>query len=108
MEDFITYKVPRKKGPPLMLPPPYCRKAEKKKNEEMADAIPPLKLEVSDPSKILVLCESLTDSSTRDLEAKVNKYVSFSPKNTSLKLCSIYKCVKRKSLICNLLDICFN
>lgn len=76
MEGFTTYKVPRKKGPPLMPPPPYCRKAEKK-NADMDDEIPPLKLEVSDPSKILVLCESLTDSSTRALEAKVNKYVSF-------------------------------
>lgn len=93
MEGFITYKVPRKAAPPLMPPPLYCRKAEKR-NAEMANEIPPLKLEVSDPSKILVLCESLTDSSTRALELKVNKYVStyLIPINTFYEI--LKPCVK--------------
>lgn len=77
METFTTYKVLRKPKPPLMPPPPYCRKVDRKYAKEMAEEIPPLVLEVSDPAKILLLCESLTDSSTRDLEVKVNKYVSF-------------------------------
>lgn len=34
------------------------------------------KLEVSDPGKILQLLENLTDRTTKQLEGKINRYVS--------------------------------
>lgn len=58
-----------------MDPPPYCRKYERDM-EEKGPQMAHVKLEVSDPSNILALCESLTDVSARAIEKKINKYVS--------------------------------
>lgn len=70
-----TYKLPRKVKVNLMLPPPYCRKAEENDGTDKMEKTC-VKLELSDPSKILHLCETLTDDNTRALEVKLNKYVS--------------------------------
>lgn len=75
MDTLTTYKIPRRIKPDLLLLPPYCRRAEKDKSRDVLE-MAQLRLEVSDPSKILSLCETLTDDNTRALEVKLNKYVS--------------------------------
>lgn len=85
MESFTTYKLYRKPKQHLMDVPPYCRKFEVPGQDGRFPysgteaPSPHVKLEVSDPSTILALCESLTDSSPRAIEKKINKYVSLAP-----------------------------
>ncbi|KAJ8954395.1 hypothetical protein NQ318_011068 [Aromia moschata] len=57
----------------LFRPPPYCKRPSRPDDEVFEEDTPLLKLEVSDPSKILQLCEDLTERSTKDLEVKINK-----------------------------------
>lgn len=53
----------------------YCKKNHHNA-AEFLDHISTTSIEVSDPAKILLLCETLKDRSTKKLEIKINKYVS--------------------------------
>lgn len=55
----------------------YCKK-HYNNSEGFLDHISTSSIEVSDPAKILLLCETLKDRSTKKLEIKINKYVSIS------------------------------
>lgn len=75
METFTTYKLPKLSKPELFVPPPYCRKAQRH-DEEKEEILLSLNLIASNPSKLLLLHETLTDDSSKALEVKINKYVS--------------------------------
>lgn len=53
----------------------YCKRINNN-SEGFLDHISTLSIEVSDPAKILLLCENLKDRSAKKLEIKINKYVS--------------------------------
>ncbi|XP_065164643.1 cGMP-dependent 3',5'-cyclic phosphodiesterase-like [Atheta coriaria] len=72
MDDFCQYNLFRKPRPALFIPPPYDKPSETH-CERMQT--PLLHLRATDPSKILLLCESLKDQCTMDLEAKINCYL---------------------------------
>lgn len=74
MEYIPINKLPRKNRPCLMELPPYCRSTNRKIALERSAV--PVKLEVSDPSKLLQFVESLKDNNSKSLEKKINKYVS--------------------------------
>lgn len=57
-------------------PSVYCKRVTKNSEEFIDDHISTSSIEVSDPAKILLLCESLTERSTSRLEIKINSYVS--------------------------------
>lgn len=59
----------------LFAPSVYCKRANNN-SEGFLDHISTSSIEVSDPAKILQLCENLTERSTKKLEVKINKYVS--------------------------------
>ncbi|KAH1014356.1 hypothetical protein HUJ04_003203 [Dendroctonus ponderosae] len=66
--------------PDLFIAPPYCKKNgnpddDSPKDFQLPDEVSISKVEVSNPGKILQLLESLTDASTRKLEAKLNRYL---------------------------------
>lgn len=71
MENLTTYKQPRRPKPDLLPPPPYCRTFERFHVKPHN-----LMMEVSDPANILLLVESLNDSTSAALEVKINNYVS--------------------------------
>lgn len=60
----------------LFVPPPYC-KTLAKYDEVFEEDVQLSKLDVLDPAKVLQLCENLTDRTTKRLEVKVNKFVSY-------------------------------
>lgn len=53
----------------------YCKTIDSN-SEEITENVSTSTIEVSDPAKILQLCESLIDKCTTKLEVKINKYVS--------------------------------
>lgn len=59
----------------LFAPSSYYKRVNNN-SEGLLDHISTSSIEVSDPSKILLLCENLKDRSTKKLEVKINKYVS--------------------------------
>lgn len=71
MENLRIYKLPRRPKPDLLPPPPYCRKFE-----QFGQKPPPnLMMEVSDPTSVLLLVESLYNTASAALEVKINTYV---------------------------------
>lgn len=82
MENVTLYKLPRRPKVNLLQPPPYCRQYERFGHKPLN-----LKMEVSDPANILLLIESLNDTASAGLEAKINTYVS----NTFHILLKYYK-----------------
>lgn len=58
--------------------PTYCKAyyIPDEDNVTYIEDNPLTKIEVSDPAKILQLCENLTDIRTKNLEGKLNIYVS--------------------------------
>ncbi|XP_023014111.1 cGMP-dependent 3',5'-cyclic phosphodiesterase [Leptinotarsa decemlineata] len=72
----------------LFLPPPYCKKLNPEDNVFREDISMP-KIEVSDPGKILQLCEILTDRTTKKLEVKINRYLKSESESTSVFLINL-------------------
>lgn len=70
MENCALYKLPRRPKPNLLPAPSYCRHFEKFQLK-----IPNLMMEMNDPANILLLIESLNDTSSAQLEIKINSYV---------------------------------
>lgn len=60
----------------LFLPPSYCKKRTKSLESEPDESSPLTTLEISNPGRLLRLCEKLKDKSTKKLEVKINTYVS--------------------------------
>lgn len=70
---------PNNRDRDLFHPPPYCRKAakiDKPQNEETSNETSTPKLLVSNTGRLLLLCESLIDTTSKAIEVKINKYVS--------------------------------
>ncbi|KAG5889012.1 hypothetical protein JTB14_033941 [Gonioctena quinquepunctata] len=66
----------------LFLPPPYCKKLNSE--DVYTEGFSVTKIEVSDPGKILHLCENLTDRTTKKLEVKINRYLKSESKSQTV------------------------
>lgn len=72
------------------MPSVYCKRINKNSEDFIEDHISTSSIEVSDPAKILQLCESLMERSTSKLEIKINKYVSIIEINLFKNLFTYY------------------
>lgn len=75
METVPCYKLRQKQKPNLFPPPEYCRLHEKRDPTRFEEHKLFTKLEVSDPGKLMGLCESLVHPTSQQLEAKINSYL---------------------------------
>ncbi|XP_017777688.1 PREDICTED: cGMP-dependent 3',5'-cyclic phosphodiesterase-like [Nicrophorus vespilloides] len=73
MDDFCQYNLFKKPKAHLMIPPPYVRKSEDD-GKCRRKQTPTLRLKSSDPAHLLLLCESLRQGHSRELEILLNKY----------------------------------
>ncbi|XP_022902922.1 cGMP-dependent 3',5'-cyclic phosphodiesterase-like [Onthophagus taurus] len=74
MECIPKYKPIKRIRKNLFEPPPYCKTFDRKMALKHSACIP-VKLEVSDPSKILQLVETMNDANSKGLEKKINRYL---------------------------------
>lgn len=93
MDGFITYNVPRKPRPNLMMPPPYLKRCDKEDAGKMEDT---LKIHYTNPAKLLLLCESLTDSTSRGLERKINGFLR---KETSARCVFMISFIQKEAYV---------
>lgn len=75
METVPCYKQRRKPKPNLFPPPEYCRLHAKPDPTCFEEHVRFAKLEVSDPGKLMGLCESLVQPTSQELEVKINSYL---------------------------------
>lgn len=93
MDGFITYNLPRTARPNLMLPPPYLKRCDREDASKTEDT---LKIHYTNPAKLLLLCESLTDCTSRGLERKINVFLR---KETSARCVFLISFVQKEAYV---------